>query len=88
MVVALHHLQLLLHRLEPIISIHLFHSMREGQRLSALKISKPVPRWRLRLSVLHIEHGWWQVGVLVVLPVVVVDVSVAVPRISHLKYEC
>jgi hypothetical protein len=45
-VFALHHLQLLLNRLEPVISIHRLHSMRKGQWLSALKISKPIPRWR------------------------------------------
>jgi hypothetical protein len=30
MIVALHHLQLLLNRLEPIISIHRLHIMRKG----------------------------------------------------------
>jgi hypothetical protein len=39
MVVALHHLQLLLNRLEPITSIHRLHSIRKDWRLSALKIS-------------------------------------------------
>jgi hypothetical protein len=60
MIVALHHLQLLLNRLEPIIGIHRLHSLRKGRWLSALKISKPIPqrRWRrLRLSNLHIDHG-------------------------------
>jgi hypothetical protein len=60
MVVALHHLQLLPHRLEPIISIHWLHGLREGGWLSALKISMPIPRrrWRrLRLSSLHVDHG-------------------------------
>jgi hypothetical protein len=59
MVVALHHLQLLLNGLEPIISIHQLHSMRKGRRLGALKISKPIPQWRwwcLRLSSLHVDH--------------------------------
>jgi hypothetical protein len=60
MVVALHHLQLLLNRLEPIINIHWLHSMRKGRWRSALKISKPIPqrRWRcLRLSSLHVDEG-------------------------------
>jgi hypothetical protein len=60
MVVALHYLQLLLNRLEPIISIHRLHSMRKGRRLGALKISKLIPRqrWRhLRLSSLHVDHS-------------------------------
>jgi hypothetical protein len=60
MVVALHHLQLLLNGLELIISIHRLHSMGKGRRLSALKIYKPIPqlRWqRLRLSSLHIDYG-------------------------------
>jgi hypothetical protein len=60
MIVALHHLQLRLNRLEPIISIYQLHSMRKGRRLSALKISKPIPqrRWRrLWLSSLHVDHG-------------------------------
>jgi hypothetical protein len=59
-VVALHHLKLLLNRLEPIISIHRLHSLRNGRRLSALKFSKPIPRWlwrHLRLSSLHVDHG-------------------------------
>jgi hypothetical protein len=60
MIVALHHLQLLLNRLEPMISIHQLHSMRKGRWLSVLKISKPIPRqrWRrLRLDSLHVDHG-------------------------------
>jgi hypothetical protein len=60
MVVALNHMQLLLHRLEPIVSIHWLHGLRKGRRLSALKLSKPIPRWRwrrLRLSSLHVDHG-------------------------------
>jgi hypothetical protein len=60
MVVALHHLQLLLNGLEPIISIHCLYSMRKGRRLSALKNSKPIPRrrwWRMRLSSLLVDHG-------------------------------
>jgi hypothetical protein len=60
MVVALHHLQLLLNGLETIIGIYWLHSMRKGRRLSVLKISKPIPqRWwrRLRLSSLHVGHG-------------------------------
>jgi hypothetical protein len=59
-VVALHHLQLLLNELEPIVSIHQLHSLRKGRRLSALKITKPIPRrrWRrLRLSSMHVDHG-------------------------------
>jgi hypothetical protein len=59
-VVALHHLQLLLNGLEPIVSIHRLHGMRKGRLLGALKISKPIPRWRwrrLRLSSLHVDHG-------------------------------
>jgi hypothetical protein len=110
MVVALHHLQLLLNRLELIISIHRLHSMRKSKRLSALKISKPVPRRRLRLSNLHVNHGllhslkhlclhsqhllksrqrgWWQIDILVVLPIVVlVVIVVVVPCVSHLKYK-
>jgi hypothetical protein len=60
MVVALHHLQLLLNGLELIVSIHRLHSLRKVRRLSALKISKSIPQrrwWRLRLSSLHIDHG-------------------------------
>jgi hypothetical protein len=60
MVVALHHLHLLLNGLVPIISIHQLHTMGKGRWLSVLKISKPIPRrwWRhLRLSSLHIDHG-------------------------------
>jgi hypothetical protein len=37
----LHHLQLLLNRLEPIITIHQLHSIRKDWQLSALKISQP-----------------------------------------------
>jgi hypothetical protein len=56
MVVALHHLQLLLNGLEPIISIHRFHGLRKGRWLSALKISKPIPRrrWLYGLVVLEV----------------------------------
>jgi hypothetical protein len=60
MVVALNHLQLLLGGLEPIISIQRLHGLRKGGWLSALKISKPIPRrwwWRLRLSSLHVDHA-------------------------------
>jgi hypothetical protein len=60
MVVALHHLQLFLNGLEPIISIHWLHSLREGRWFSALKISKPIPQrrwWHLGLSRLHVDHG-------------------------------
>jgi hypothetical protein len=63
MVIALRHLQLLLSRLEPIIIIHLLHSMRKGWWLSALQISKPIPRrwwWRLRLCSFHVDHGLLQ----------------------------
>jgi hypothetical protein len=59
-IVALHHLQLLLNRLEPIISIHWLHNMRKVCRLSTLEVSKPIPRrwcWHLRLSSLHVDHG-------------------------------
>jgi hypothetical protein len=59
MIVALHQLQFHFYRLEPIISIHQLHNMREGQWLSALKISKLIPRrwwWCLRLS-MNIDHG-------------------------------
>jgi hypothetical protein len=37
MIVALHHLQLFLHRPEPIFSIHWLHGMRKGWQHSALK---------------------------------------------------
>jgi hypothetical protein len=59
-VVALNHLQLLLHLLEPIVSIHWLHGLRKGRRLSALKLSKPIPRWReqhLRWISLHVDQG-------------------------------
>jgi hypothetical protein len=58
MVVALHHLHLLLNRLEPNISIHWLHNMRKGWQLNALKISQPIPRrrWRLELCML-VDHG-------------------------------
>jgi hypothetical protein len=64
MIVALHPLQHLLNRLEPITSIHWLNSMRNVRWLSALKISKPIPRrqWRrLGLSSLHVDHGLLQV---------------------------
>jgi hypothetical protein len=58
MVVALHHLQLLLNRLEPVISIHWLQSMRKGWRLGALKISKPIPQRRQRLGLsMLVDHG-------------------------------
>jgi hypothetical protein len=60
MVIALNHLQLLLHRLEPIVNIHWLHGLKKGRRLSALKLSKPIPRrwgWCLRLSNLHVDQG-------------------------------
>jgi hypothetical protein len=60
MIVTLNHLQLILNRLEPIISIYWLHSMRKGWWLRALKISKPIPHRRsrrLRLSSLHVDHG-------------------------------
>jgi hypothetical protein len=49
MVVSLHHLQLLLNRLDPIISIDRLHGIRKDWRLSALKISQPISqrRWHL-----------------------------------------
>jgi hypothetical protein len=58
MVVALHHLELLLNRLEPIISIHQLHSIRKDWWLSALKISQPIPQrwWRLGLC-MQVDHG-------------------------------
>jgi hypothetical protein len=59
-IVALHHLHLLLNGLESTINIHQLHNMRKGRRLSAVKISKPIPRrrWRrLRLNSLHVDHG-------------------------------
>jgi hypothetical protein len=57
-VVALHHLQLLLNRLEPIISIHRLHSIRKDWRLSALKISQPIPRWWWCLGLcMQVDHG-------------------------------
>jgi hypothetical protein len=35
------------------------------------------------------QRGWWQVDILVVLPVVVpIVVVVAVPYVGHLKYKC
>jgi hypothetical protein len=51
-------LQLLLNRLEPIISIHWLHGIRKGWRLSALKIYQPIPwrRWRLGLCML-VDQG-------------------------------
>jgi hypothetical protein len=58
MVVALHRLQPLLNILEPVISIHRLHSMRKGWRLHALKISKPISRWRWRLGLsMQVDHG-------------------------------
>jgi hypothetical protein len=58
MVVALHHLQLLVNRLEPIISIHWLHNIRKDLWLSALKISQPIPRWRWHLWLsMQVDHG-------------------------------
>jgi hypothetical protein len=58
MIIALHHLQLLLNRLGPIISIHWLHNMGEGWRLGALKISQPIPRWQWPLgSCMQVDHG-------------------------------
>jgi hypothetical protein len=58
MIVALHHLQLLLNRFEPIISIHWLHSVRKGRWLSALKMSKPIPQWWWRLGLsMQVDHG-------------------------------
>jgi hypothetical protein len=35
------------------------------------------------------RRGWrWVGSVLVVLPIVILDVVVAVPCVGHLKYEC
>jgi hypothetical protein len=57
-IIALYHLQLLLNRLEPIISIHRLHSIRKGWRLSALKISQPNPRWWWRLGLcMQVDQG-------------------------------
>jgi hypothetical protein len=57
-VVTLHHFQFLLNRLESIISIHRLHSTRKDWRLSALKISQPIPRRRWRLGLcMQVEHG-------------------------------
>jgi hypothetical protein len=58
MIVVLYHLQLLLNRFEPIISIYRVHSIRNGWRLSALKISDPIPRqwWRLGLC-MQVDQG-------------------------------
>jgi hypothetical protein len=58
MIVALHHLQLLLNRLEPVISIHWLHSMRKCWWLSALKIFKLIPRWLGHLGLsMQVDHG-------------------------------
>jgi hypothetical protein len=58
MIVALYHLQLLLNTLELIISIHWLHNIRKGWRLSALKISQPIPWlwWRFRLY-MQVDQG-------------------------------
>jgi hypothetical protein len=57
-VVELHHLQHLLNRLEPVISIHWLHSMRKGWPLSTLKISQPIPRRRWCLGLcMQVDHG-------------------------------
>jgi hypothetical protein len=57
-VVALHDMQLLLNRFEPIISIHRLHSLRKGWWLSALKISQPIPRRRWHLGLcMQADHG-------------------------------
>jgi hypothetical protein len=35
--------------------------MRESRQIGAMKISMPIPQlrwWRLRLSILHIDHGF------------------------------
>jgi hypothetical protein len=58
MVVALHHLQLLLNKLEPIINIHLLHNIRKDWQLSALKISQPIPQWQWHLELcMQVDHG-------------------------------
>jgi hypothetical protein len=51
-------LRLLPNRFEPIISIHRVHSIRKGWRLSALKISEPIPQrwWRLGLC-MQVDQG-------------------------------
>jgi hypothetical protein len=57
-VVPLHHLQLLINILEPIISIHRLHNRRKDWRLSALKISQPIPRRRWRLGLcMQVDRG-------------------------------
>jgi hypothetical protein len=55
LIVALDHLKLPLYSLEPVISIHEFHRMRESRRLGALKVSNSISwrrRWRLQFSIL------------------------------------
>jgi hypothetical protein len=52
--------QLLLHRLEPIICIHQLDRVRESRWLGVMKVSKSVPHrwwWCLVLSILHVNHG-------------------------------
>jgi hypothetical protein len=58
MVVALHHLQLLLNRLEPIISIHWLNCMEKCWPFSVLKISQPISQrqWCLGLC-MQVDHG-------------------------------
>jgi hypothetical protein len=57
-VVALHYLQHLLNRLEPIISIHWLHNIRKDWQLSALKISQSISRWRWCLGLcMQVDHG-------------------------------
>jgi hypothetical protein len=58
MIIALYHLQLLLNRLEPIISIYRLHNIRKGWWLSALKISQPIPQWWWRLGLcMQVDQG-------------------------------
>jgi hypothetical protein len=58
MIVALYHLQLLLNRLEPIISIRRLYGIRKGWRLSEQKISQPIPRRRWYLGLcMQVDQG-------------------------------
>jgi hypothetical protein len=60
MIVALYHFQLLLHRLELIISIQRLNRVRESMWLGVLKFSKSIPWrwwWLLVLSILYVDHG-------------------------------
>jgi hypothetical protein len=57
-VAALHHLQLLLNKLEPIICIDWLHSIRKDWWLSALKFSQPIPQWQWCLGLyMQVDQG-------------------------------